>query len=108
MEFFTSSFFWFMEGILFCIFLLAVGAWVGERSIPMPWWKWLALVVWIFFSGFTIAFIGTSLGENEPGAALKGGILFGLISVISGVGLWRLLKIGCGIVEEESAAGAEG
>ncbi len=108
MEFFTSAFFWFLEGILFCIFLLAARAWAEDRSIPMPYWKWIALVVWIFYTGFTIAFIGTSLGEGEPSAAVRGGILFGVIAVISGVGLWRLLKIGSGIVEEEATAGAEG
>ena len=65
-----------------------------DRGIPMPYWKWILLGSWVLFFGFTIAFIGTNLGEKEPKAALLGGIIFGLFAVISGVGLWRVLKIG--------------
>ncbi len=108
MGFFTSGFFWFLEGILFCIFLLAVRAWTQDREISMTPWKWVALVVWVFYAGFTIAFIGTSLGENEVSAAVRGGILFGVIAVVAGVGLWRLIKIGSGSVEQGTAADPEG
>jgi len=107
MEFFTSGFFWFLEGILFCIFMLAVRAWTQDREIPMTPWKWAALVVWVFYTGFTIAFIGTSLGENEANAAVKGGILFGVIAVVAGVGLWRWIKIESGSVEQGETAGPE-
>jgi len=60
----------------------------------MPFWKWILLGLWALFFGFTIAFVGTNLGEKEPKAALLGGIIFGLLTVISGVGLWRVLKTG--------------
>lgn len=96
MDFFNSGFFWFIEGILFCVVIIGVKTWAKDRSIPMPYWKWLALSAWILLFGFTLAFIGTSLGENEPTAAVKGGILFGIIVIISGAGLWRLLNIGSG------------
>ncbi len=107
MSFFMSGFFWFLEGALFCIFILAVRAWAEDRSIPMPYWKWISLIVWVFFVGFTLAFIGTSFGEGEPAAAIRGGILFGVIAIISGVGLWRLLKIGNIPGEEEFATATE-
>jgi uncharacterized membrane protein (DUF485 family) len=48
-------------------------------------------VLWILLAGFTIAFVGTSFGEGEPTAAIRGGLLFGLISVIAGVGVWRII-----------------
>lgn len=107
MEFFTSGFFWFLEGILFVIVLLAVRVWTEDQGIPMPYWKWMALVVWMALLGFTIAFVGTSLGENEADAAVRGGILFGIVVAISGVGLWRLIKTGSETGDEGDRAGPE-
>ena len=94
MKFFNSGFFWFIEGILMTLVFLGFKTWMEDRSVPMPWWKWVLFGLWVFFAGFTIAFVGTSMGENEIVAALKGGIIFGIITIISGVGLWRLLQIG--------------
>ena len=105
MGFFTSGFFWFAEGVLFTIALLAFRAWAQDRAIPMPYWKWIALGIWTLLAGFTLAFVGTSIGEGEPTAAMRGGILFGVIVVISGAGLWRLLMIGAGTGERVSEAG---
>ena len=105
MQIFNSGFFWFAEGILFCLILVGFRAWAQGRGVPLPAWKWAALLVWLLIAGFTIAFIGTSLGENEPTAAVRGGLLFGLITVIAGVGLWRLLSIGAGGAEQDKAAG---
>lgn len=90
MQIFNSGFFWFVEGILVCVMVLGVRAWALDRSIHLTWWKWLALGVWMLFAGFTIAFIGTSFGENEPTAAVRGGLLFGIVVIIAAVGLWRL------------------
>lgn len=93
MDFFNSGLFWFIEGIFACLVVIGIKIWMEDRGIPMPYWKWLLFGLWILFLGFTIAFIGTNLGEKEVTAAFKGGILFGLISIILGVGLWRLLLI---------------
>ncbi len=92
MEFFTSGMFWFLEGIFFCLFIIGFKLWGEDKGLVMPFWKWILLGIWIVLFGFTIAFVGTSLGENEPNAALFGGIIFGLISLVSGVGLWRIIK----------------
>ncbi len=94
MAFFTSGTFWFVEGILFVVVLLAFRAWMQDRGIVMTGWKWSAFVVWVFLAGAVIAFVGTSLGENEPAAALRGGILFGVVVTIAGAGLWRFLHRG--------------
>ncbi len=93
MNFFTSGLFWFIEGIFACLVVIGIKIGMDDRGISMPYWKWLLFGLWILFFGFTIAFIGTNLGEKEFTAAVKGGILFGLISIILGVGLWRLLLI---------------
>ena len=94
MQIFNSGFFWFVEGILFVVMILALKSFMGSRGVPMPVWKWALFATWVLFAGFTIAFVGTSLGEGEPTAAARGGLLFGLISVIGGAGVWRAFLAG--------------
>jgi len=102
MQIFNSGFFWFVEGILFCIVVLGIRTWSLDRSIPMLWWKWPVLGAWGLFTGFAVAFVGTSLGEGEPTAAVHGGIMFGIVAVLSGVGVWRLWMIGAGPSEKHA------
>jgi hypothetical protein len=94
MSFFTSGMFWFIEGILFTLAVMGFKVWMEDRGNPMPFWKWMLVGVWVLVLGFTIAFVGTNIGEGELTAALKGGILFGLVTVIGAAGLWRLLSFG--------------
>ena len=91
MSFFTSGMFWFLEGISACLFIIGFKLWAEDKGLSMPFWKWILLGIWILLFGFTIAFLGTSLGENESNAALFGGIIFGLLTLISAVGLWRII-----------------
>ncbi len=104
MRIFDSGLFWFVEGILFVVVILAVRAWAQDRGLPMPIWKWVLFLLWVALAGFTIAFVGTSFGEGEPVAATRGGLLFGLISIIAGVGLWRLLLAGTGSGGEDAVS----
>ena len=94
MQIFNSGIFWFVEGILFVAVVLGVNAWARDRGTPLSLWKWGLFLAWLLLAGFTVAFVGTSFGEGEPVAAQRGGLLFGLITVISGVGVWRLLRAG--------------
>ena len=94
MQIFNSGLFWFAEGILFVVVVLSFKAWAQDRGLSMPNWKWLLFLLWLALAGFTIAFVGTSFGEGEPVAATRGGLLFGLITIIAGVGLWRILMVG--------------
>jgi hypothetical protein len=91
MHFFNSDLFWFIEGILACLVVIGLKIAMEDRGIPMPFWKWILFVIWILLFGFTIAFIGTNIGEKEMTAAKLGGLVFGLLSLVTGVGLWRLL-----------------
>jgi len=93
MGFFNSGLFWFIEGILACLAVRGIKIWAEDRGLILRWWKWLYVFAWFALAGFTLAFIGTSLGENEPIAALRGGILFGIITIILGVGGWRWLTL---------------
>ena len=89
MDFFNSGFFWFLEGICFCAAFIGFRIWLQDRKIKMLFRKWLIVFLWIFIFVFTIAFITTSIGENEITAAFKGGIVFGIITVLTGVTIWR-------------------
>jgi hypothetical protein len=91
MQFFSSGLFWFIEGIFACLVVIGLKITMEDKGISMPLWKWTLFVLWILLFGFTIAFVGTNIGEKEMTAAKLGGLVFGLLSVITGVGLWRLL-----------------
>jgi uncharacterized membrane protein (DUF485 family) len=93
MHFFNSGLFWFIEGILACLVVIGLKMTMEDRGVPMPVWKWILFVFWILLFGFTIAFIGTNIGEKEVTAAKLGGLVFGLLTVVTGVGLWRLLTL---------------
>ena len=93
MHFFNSGVFWFLEGIFACLAVIGFKIWMEDHDIAMPFWKWLLCAGWMLFFGFTIAFVGTSAGENEMNAAVVGGIIFGLILIITAAALWRLLRV---------------
>lgn len=93
MHFFNSGMFWFIEGIFACLVVIGLKITMEDRGIPMPLWKWALFVLWILVLGFTIAFVGTNIGEKEMTAAKLGGLVFGLLSIVTGVGLWRLLTL---------------
>ena len=91
MQFFNSGLFWFIEGIFACLVVIGIKITMEDKGVSMPLWKWILFVLWILLFGFTIAFVGTNIGEKEMTAAKLGGLVFGLLSVVTGVGLWRLL-----------------
>jgi len=105
MQIFNSGLFWFVEGILFVVMILGVRALLQDRGIHRAFWKWGLFVAWVVLGGFTIAFVGTSFGEGEPVAAQRGGLLFGMLTIISGVGVWRLLLSGSSTGGGEVAEG---
>ena len=74
------------------------------RDVLEPW-KWLVVGGWMLMVGFTIAFIGTSVGENEIVAAQKGGIMFSVVCIVTGAVAWRLLQIGRVRAAADSEAG---
>ena len=93
MEFFKSGIFWIIEGILLSVTLIGFKIWIEDHQIPMNFWKWIAVALWIIAFTVSLAYVTTSLGENESVAALKGGILFGVILFSSAIGLWFLLRV---------------
>jgi len=94
MSFFTSGMFWFLEGICLCLASVGLKYYLEDKGGRMGVIKWILFLGWVLFFGFSIAFVGTSIGEGEKTAATIGGLVFGTISLITGVGIWRILKIG--------------
>jgi hypothetical protein len=92
MQFFNSGLFWLIEGVLLCLVILGMKVWSEDAGISMRPWKWALFGAWLLLLSFSIGFIGTNLGENEVNAAIKGGALFSIITIIAGAGLWKLLR----------------
>lgn len=93
MSFFESNIFWFIEGLIACVAIIAFRMWTQDKGISLPLWKWPMIIVWVLFLAITIGFVGTSIGEGEMDAAFYGAIFGAVIVSISGVVVWRLLKI---------------
>jgi cytochrome b subunit of formate dehydrogenase len=93
MSFFESNIFWFIEGLLACVAIIAFKMWMQDKGINMAAWKWAVVIVWVLFLAISIGFVTTSIGEGEMDAAFYGGVFGAVIAAVSGVVAWRLLKI---------------
>jgi hypothetical protein len=92
--FFNSELYWFLMGIIFVVIAAAFKAYADDRNWVITWWKGLiGLGLYILFA---VSFYGwgTFIGENEPGAGFKFFLLCFFITLIVGVGFWRLLSAG--------------
>lgn len=91
---FSGGVFWFGMGVVFVVVVLGARAWAEDLRLSMSWWKWLLALAWYALLNFSVALGFTFLGEEETGAGLKLLAFFGVITVILGVGLGRLLWSG--------------
>lgn len=91
--FFESGFFWFLMGIVFVLVAAGFKAFADDRDWVITWWKALLGVIW--YGIFSTSFLawGTLIGEDLPGAGFNIFLVGMLISVILGVGLWRLMSL---------------
>jgi hypothetical protein len=62
-----------------------------KNGRKFAWWKWVLSAIWLVFTYISVAFIGTAIGENEPGAAMRGGGAFLAIAVVIGIVLFRFV-----------------
>jgi len=93
MSFFESNIFWFIEGLFACVSIIAFRIWAQDKGINMAVWKWPVVIAWVLFLSIWIGFVATSIGEGEMDAAFYGGVFGAVIAAVSGVVVWRLLKI---------------
>jgi hypothetical protein len=101
--FFNGPLFWFLNGIIFVVIVFALKVFAEDKGWSMPWWKWLLSGIWylIFCTGFYAW--GTLIGENFPAAGFRFFLFDMVISLILGVGLWRILAHKPQSVEPEPA-----
>ena len=76
--------------------LVAAGAvaWARDLGLKMTWWKWLLTITWYLLLNFSVLLAFTMMGEGETAAGWKLLLFFGIILIILGVGLARLLWMG--------------
>lgn len=92
--FFDGKIYWLLNGMLFILIAFGFKAFAQDRGWKLNWWKSLLAVLWyVIFSSWFYAW-GTLIGENEASAGIKIFLLGMVVSIVLGVGLWRLLASG--------------
>jgi hypothetical protein len=96
-----------INGLVTVSFLAVIGItlfYQREKAQKFAWWKWILLVLWLVGFLIVFGFIGTAIGEDEPGAALRGGGAFLAILAVMTVVFYRLLFGGWGNKPGKAAA----
>lgn len=84
----------FIVGALSGLVITGAIAWAKDLGLRMTWWKWLLVALWYLLLNFFVLMDFTLIGEGEPGAGLRLLLFQGIIMIILGVGLVRLLWAG--------------
>lgn len=100
--FFGSDFFWLLMGVILVVVAMAFKAFAEDQGWRLTWWKWILVVLWYGLFSMSFFTYGTLAGENEGNAGLRLMLLMLFISLILGVGLWRLLSSGSKETEPEA------
>lgn len=94
LTFFTTGTFWFIMGILTVSVFVGAKIMFEDKGFAMNWWKWVLTGLWWLLLFATLAGPMTLLAEREPKGSLGTVGILGVITIILGVGLWRLLASG--------------
>lgn len=84
--------FWMILGVLLFVFFIGLNYWFQDFKIRMNWWKWLLVTIWLFILAFSLSAGFTLIGENETKAGLRFMLFFAVILLLTGSGLWKLLR----------------
>ncbi len=85
---------WLLLGMLLGLVAAGARVWARDLGLVMTWWKWLLAALWYGGLLLTVAAPMTLAGEQEAGAGLRLLLVMGVILIILGAGLWRLLTTG--------------
>lgn len=96
---FDGELFWMIMGALFVLVGVSAPIWMKDLKIKMNKVRWTLLVIWYLFVLLTVASPMTLIAENEVVAGYRIGMIFLVISIISGVALWRYLFTVCRVKE---------
>ena len=84
--------FWIVLGLIYALVIAGASIWFKDLGFKMNWWKWLVAGTWFALLSLTIGAGFTLIGEDEFKAGYYFLGVFGMICLISGVGVWRLLS----------------
>jgi hypothetical protein len=90
----STVLFSFVFGAVTGLVVAGAIAWAKDLALKMTWWKWLLAVLWYVLLNFFVFLDFTMIGEGETGAGWKMLLFQGVIMIILGVGLVRLLWTG--------------
>ena len=92
--FFGTDFFWLLFGVILVVIGAGAKAFAEDLGWHLTWWKGVLAVIWygLFIINFYV--YGTLEGEYEASAGLKMMLVGLLVTLILGVGLWRLMMLG--------------
>ena len=79
-------------GVLIALFFMGIKYWLADANIKMNGWKWSVLSGWFFFLALTVAAAFTLMGEGEWAAGKRFLLFFGIVLLLAGSGIWKLLK----------------
>ncbi len=99
--FFTSGFFWLLMGMVAVLVGAGFKTFAEDRGWTLNWWKWLLAILWYVIFSLSFFAWGTLIGEYEAGAGFRMFLTGMVVSLILGVGLWRLLAAGPKVEAEE-------
>ncbi len=84
--------FWIFMGLLYAFLIYSANIWFKDLEIKMSKRKWLLLATYFILVNITIGGAFTLMGEDEFRAGIYFLGIFGVLSIILGVALWRYLK----------------
>jgi len=64
-----------------------------RRQLRFKWWGWLLSFLWLVYTLFVAAMAFTLFRESAPRAALVSLVVFGFVSVITAVVLFRFVLL---------------
>ncbi len=82
----------FIVGLLSGAVVMGAFAWAKSLGLSMNWWKWLLSALWYGLLLFFLFAAFTFMGEGEVAAGWKVLGFSGVLLVILGVGLSRIVR----------------
>lgn len=84
----------FVIGLATIPLIIGAVAWAKDLRLNMKWWKWLLTAIWYILLIFCVFLDFTFMGEGEISAGWKLLLFQGIILIILGAGLVRILFAG--------------
>ena len=91
--FLNSGLFWFLMGMITVLVGVGFKVFANDRGWVLNWWKWLLSIIWYVIFSLSVFSFSTLSGENEGSAGVKILLLGLFVSIVLGVGLYRLLRL---------------